>query len=390
MLPVLRRTALVGAIVAMVCAPPALPAQGEATRGLVAELGSLGISPRALETLLGDPATLNWALERLLRGKAGRWQLLKDLNLRFATFEAERSDARGLGLSYDYSRSIKHEEIATKSANYSALGFDLDASGNISFDRRINPRDFLQSGLALSVAISRGGAYRTTPEIRQRLAQLRDSLALIESQEELDRSPIWAEYLGTVQPFLSSQLLVDLAATASFETDQGFDDRQLVYAGRLGLDLKAWNNNSTLARWNVFDWPFATLRYLIGTDSAFLPRGATWPTLQASVGLVDPVENDPRNTVASLEAFPRFKVEAAFRTPIASRGDTDVNFEADFRWYRELGAPAGVRAAGLDEFTYVVAALTTTLGPFVSFSAGRLPFDAESDRVYQLGFRTTF
>ncbi|HSB53891.1 MAG TPA: hypothetical protein VLD58_06020 [Gemmatimonadales bacterium] len=390
MLTALRRTAAALALAAIVCLPGSLPAQEEARHGLVAELGNLGISPKALKDLLGDPETLNWALDRLLKGKAGRWQLLKDLNLRFATFQAEKSDARGLGLSYDYSRSIKHEEIATKSANYTALGFDLSAAGNISFDRRINPRDFLQSDLALSVAVSRGGAYRTTPAIRERLAQLRDSLALIESQEELDHSPLWAEYLGTVQPFLSTQLLLDLAATASFETDQGFDDRQLVYAGRLGLDLKAWNNNSTLARWNVFDWPFATLRYLIGTDSAFAPRGATWPTVQASLGLVDPVENDPRNAVASLGAFPRFKVEAAFRTPIASRGDNDVNFESDFRWYRELGAPAGVRTAGLDEFTYFAAAITTTLGPFVSFSAGRLPFDAESDRVYQLGFRTTF
>jgi hypothetical protein len=386
----LRGAATALAFAALISVPASLSAQAEASRGLVAELSTLGISPKAVKELLGDPATLNWALDRLLKGKAGRWQLLKDLNLRFSTFQAEKSDARGLGLSYDYSRSIKHEEIATKSADYTALGFDLDANGNISFERTINPRDFLQSDLALSVAISRGGAYRTTTAIRERLAQLRDSLALIENQDELDHSPLWAEYLNTVQPFLSTQLLLDLAATASFETDQGFDDRQLVYAARLGLDLKAWNNNSTAARWNVFDWPFATLRYLIGTDSAFAPRGAAWPTVQASLGLVDPVENDPRNAVANLDAFPRFKVEAAFRTPIASRGDNDVSFESDFRWYRELGAPAGVGQAGLDEYTYVVAAITTTLGPFVSFSAGRLPFDARSDRVYQLGFRTSF
>jgi hypothetical protein len=385
-----RQALITGAVLLGLGQTAVLNAQAPTKQGLLALLSGLPSSEEALKKLLKDPETLNRALQVLLNGKPGKWQLLKDLNLRFATFEAEETGARGLGLSYDYSRSIKHEDIATKSANYSSLGFDLDASGNISFERDINPRDFLQSDATLSLSISRGGAFVTTPEIRDTLGKLRIALAEITDQAELDHSPIWSEYLTTVEPFLSTQTFIEFGAAASFETDQGFDDKQLVYSGILGLDIKAWNNNSTLARWNFFDWPFATLRYLIGTDPSFSPRGATIPTIQASLGIVDPQENDPRNAVGDLKAYPRAKLEAAFKTPLATRGNTDVYFESDFRWYRELGAASAVRRAGFDEFTYFAAAITTTMGPFVSFSAGRLPFDSESDRVYQLGFKTSF
>ena len=68
----------------------------------------------------------------------------------------------------------------------------------------------------------------------------------------------------------------------------------------------------------------------------------------------------------------------------------DVYVESDLRWYRELGAPAAVSAIGLDEFTYFVAALVSSEGPYVSFSTGRLPFDAQQDQVYELGFRLHF
>lgn len=370
--------------------PGGLTAQQAPEQSLLTTLASLPGSAEAIKKLLKDPETLNAALEALLNGKPGKWQLLRDLNLKFATFEAEKSDARGLGLMFDYSRAIKHEDLARKSSNYTSLGLDLNANGNISFDRRINPRDFLQSDAALAVSISRGGTFVSDAATRQTLDSLRIALAEITDQSELDHSPIWQEYLDLVEPLLSTQSFIELGATASFETDQGFDDKQLVYSAVAGLDLKAWNNNSTLARWNLFDWPFAALRYLIGTDRAFSPRGATIPTVQASLGLVDPQENDPRQAVGDLKSFPRFKLEAAFRTPLASRGETDVFFESNFRWYRELGADQAVKTAGLDQFTYYAAAITTTAGPYVSFSAGRLPFDAESDRVYQLGFKTSF
>jgi hypothetical protein len=78
------------------------------------------------------------------------------------------------------------------------------------------------------------------------------------------------------------------------------------------------------------------------------------------------------------------------RNLIVRSGLGDVYVESDVRWYRELGAPVAIAAAGLDEFTYFVAALVSSDGPYISYSTGRLPFDDREDQVYELGFRLHF
>src|SRR5436305_13287792 len=60
-----------------------------------------------LASALEDPATLNRAVQLLFRDDAG-WRLLRDLNVRFKTFEAESARA-ALGLSYSYSKDLKRE-----------------------------------------------------------------------------------------------------------------------------------------------------------------------------------------------------------------------------------------------------------------------------------------
>ena len=49
--------------------------------------------------------------------------------------------------------------------------------------------------------------------------------------------------------------------------------------GNLQLGAKAWDNSSSLARFNALDYPFALLRWITGTDQSFEPYGATLPTL---------------------------------------------------------------------------------------------------------------
>jgi hypothetical protein len=105
---------------------------------------------------------------------------------------------------------------------------------------------------------------------------------------------------------------------------------------------------------------------------------------------VDPSENDGREALGVTSSYTRFNLEAAYRSLVAHVGDGDFFIESDLRWYHELGAPSVIRTAGLDEFTYFAAALTSTQGPFVSYSTGRLPLDAASDQVYELGWKFDF
>ena len=105
---------------------------------------------------------------------------------------------------------------------------------------------------------------------------------------------------------------------------------------------------------------------------------------------MDPSENDGREALGVTSSYSRVNLEAAYRSLIAQVGDGDFFLGSDLRWYHELGAPDVIRGAGLDEFTYFGAALTSTQGPFVSYSSGRLPLDGASHKVYELGWKLDF
>jgi hypothetical protein len=242
----------------------------------------------------------------------------------------------------------------------------------------------------LALQRSRGGTTPTTEAEQREIGKLEGKLALYTTEEEIARSPEMRRYLQIVAPHLGTQFALELDASAKLESDQKFDQKQYAYAAQLGLDLKAWNRTSALARWNLFDWPAAILRYLAGTDARFTPRGSTIPTVRFAIARVDPSENDGREAVGVTSAYTRVNLEAAYRSLVAHIGDGDLYLESDLRWYDELGAPAVIRDAGLDEFTYFAAALTSTKGPFVSYSTGRLPLDAATDRVYELGWKLDF
>ena len=79
----------------------------------------------------------------------------------------------------------------------------------------------------------------------------------------------------------------------------------------------------------------------------------------------------------SLDGYTRFHFETGFRTLLADIGDQTIFFNAGFRYYKESNAPAAVKAVKLDKFSYFVASITSNSGLFVSYSNGKLPFDAK-------------
>ena len=343
----------------------------------------------SVRKLLADPDFLNSALE-LAVNASGRPPLLENLKIRFATFEAAESNASGLGLNYSYSYSLKRQQFSAGVSRATGLDFRLNATGNVAFQRELNPRDFLKSDLALSFFSSSGGATATTRATQERLATLRDTLARIESEAELEQSPLMAEYVRVVMGHLTTQRYFDVALTGGLESDQSFQQKNYVYGGRLALDIKAWNPQSTLAQWNLFDWPFAALRRLNGTDTTWAPNGSTLPTLLAGVAFVDPQQDDEREALGETGTYPRFNFEAAFRTLFMRTPVGPLYFQSDVRWYHEISAPDAIRQAGLDKYSYVAFALVSDQGPYVSYTKGRLPIDSRKDEVYELGFKLYF
>ena len=343
----------------------------------------------AIRAGLENPETLNEIVRVVLQGKKPQ-SLLDGLNLEFTTLKARDSARSTLGLAYEYQRTIKRQDFQTRAANETGLLLDLSAQGNIAFDRSINPRDFLEAEVGLHFFRSRGGAVGSPDSVRRRLNELDSKLVDIEDRSELRGSALTAEFIRTASAFLTTQTYVDLTGTARLEADQTFDRTQWVYGAQLGLDVKAWNANSTLAQWNLFDWPFALVRYLSGVDTRFRPRGSTIPTVQMAVELVDPSEDPAREEIGETESYPRVRLESAFRSLLTEGPGGPIYFESDLRYYRELGADDDVEAAGLHEFAYFASAIVSQVGMYLSYSWGRLPFDVTSDQVYALGFRVGF
>jgi hypothetical protein len=157
------------------------------------------------------------------------------------------------------------------------------------------------------------------------------------------------------------------------------------------LGAKAWNNKNTLAYINIFDYPFALLRLITGTDKKFTPYGSTIPTAQLVFDYVIPTSDTIRKNLAgNLDPFPRIKFETSFRTFITRIKKENIFFNADFRYYQELSAPDAIVQAGLDHHIYFVMALQSSSGFYVSYANGKLPFDATNDEVYSIGFNFKF
>lgn len=342
---------------------------------------------RMYSNILENTETLNKVLDTYVIEKTGI-SFLRDVNLRFKTFRANGEDgSAALGFSYSYSKDIKKHLFSQDSVSSSGISFAIKADGNVAFDRRVNPQDFLDSKLSFHFFHSHGGVTdRADTTIANRLNKLEDELTNIIDPDSLRNSPVWKEFMSTVSNRLTTQFYVDFSLRAGLESNQDFSQKQYVYGAQLGFDLKAWNRNSTLANLNIFDWPFAVIRVLTGYDKDLSPLGSTIPTVLVGIDGVNPEDDSLRAMVEDDSIYPRFSAEVSFKTPISK----SAAFVANFRYYKELGASSAVKTANIDEFLYFTSAVTLSNGLFVSYTTGKLPFDAKNDQVYELGFHYKF
>lgn len=341
-------------------------------------------------SFLGNPETLNKYLEEYLRRNNG-WRILRDIQFQFKTFSTHGKDSlSSLGFGYDFAKDINKRYFSSQGSNVLGQAVSVRARGNVAFDADANPEDLLESALSVSVFGSHGGAVESSDSIKTLLNRLEDVLVTIETEESLNTSAAWMQFFDIAQSHLSTQVYWSVAGSAAMESNQRFTTKQYVYGFDASFDVKAWNRNSVLASLNIFDWPFALVRWLSGTDVDFTPLGSTIPTLIAGFKRVDPKDGDPRYAIDSSGAFNRVNIEAAFRTPVGSLVGNEAYFEADFRCYREINPSSAIVAAHLDRQSYFTGALTLANGFFVSYTTGRLPFDAKDDQIYELGFKYRF
>ncbi|MBK8101016.1 MAG: hypothetical protein IPK26_28365 [Planctomycetes bacterium] len=318
-------------------------------------------------------------------------RFLRDLNLRFKTFEDQDGTAR-LGLEYEFSKTI------TRSGAEDEGGFDfsttLTGRGNVAFAQDANPTSFLETGLQLH--LFRQGFHSASDIVIDEATQTRNQALLTRiGQDDLDpteyrQTTEWRELVDSMRNLLGLETILDISGHGTLETDQTFDNHQAAYGLRLAFGVKEWRPDALLSKLNVFDFPFALTRVLTDTDPTFSPTGRSLPMFLAGIDLVDPSGNEARAAIGEDDAYPRFHAEVTMKSLVGVISGSPIWTSMGWRYYRDLDAAAAVEAADLDEHSYFLARLDLPKGLFASYAAGRLPFDVEDTSRVELGFHVHF
>jgi hypothetical protein len=391
-----------------------------------------------------DPDFLRSALGHPGSGRLAR--LLESLNVRFKTFEAADDDGAALGFEYDVSKSL------LRSSGTTAWSLDFIARGNVAFERVENPDDFLDTsfrmhwfgthafggaaaapaddaGLRARVAEKIAAAtdletLRADPDVAGLLradarsgsrsaavekmgnalelaafdpaqfAKVSAKAAHMQTVDEIRNDPEYIElerrffegYLHRLPP----EIVWDAGLRAALESNQDFSSRQATFGADAGGKLVVWNPKSTAAQANVFDYPAALLRWLLGTTDSFEPSGDAYPTVVVGVDLVDGADDEVRSALTSDDAYVRGRVEAGMRSRIAEVDHEMLFLSVGWRAYQELDAPSAVSDADLDASSHFQAKLDLSHGWSLSYAVGRLPLDTRDDSTFELGFQVRF
>ena len=373
-------------------------------QGLTLEQSADSILPKAIKGLgekvvqnilsgsLNEPEFYNETWKTLVNyavaKDSAKWNFLKDLNIKFNTFQSTTSNASALGFTYDFTFNYAKYKEREKSRESQALSFK--ASGNVSFNRDVNPTDFLTTSLDYSFTKFYGGVVKKAdPANFTELNNIETQLALLADPTSEKAQELWKQYYSYLQ--FSNQYYISFTPKLSLESNQNFTNKQFVYSGNLSLGAKAWDKKSTLTWLNFFDYPFALIRSIVMPNTGFQPYGSTFPTVLAGINYVNPINDFARQSITgNTDGYERFNFESSFRTFVARVEKENIFFNADVRYYKEINASNAIKAANLDEFFYFVAALQSTSGFYVSYAKGKLPFDAINDEVYAVGFNYKF
>jgi hypothetical protein len=345
-----------------------------------------------IDGIINDPALYNslWKnfVDQAVIKDTVKWQWLNDLNIQFKTFQTEDNPNASLGFTYDF--NFDYASFKRHGQNRRSNKFSFSATGNVAFKSELNPVDFLETKVNYSYANFSGGVVtRADTSVFTKLNQIEDALVREKNPQSAKAIALWDEFGKYLT--LSNQYYYAFSPKFSLESNQDFSKTQFTPGLAIDLGAKAWNNNSTLAKFNIFDYPFALIRYIVGTDKKFTVYGSTIPIVQVAFDYVLPSSDSVRNALeGNLDPFPRIKIESGFRTFITRIKKENIFFNANFRYYREVSAPTVIENANLAEYTYLVLALQTTSGFYVSYANGKLPFDAKGDEIYAIGFNFKF
>ncbi|MEQ1658982.1 MAG: hypothetical protein ABL896_09425 [Hylemonella sp.] len=283
------------------------------------------------------------------------------------------STGGGMGFSYKIRKNITTTDLAKDA--YRVGDLDFKAEGNVAFNRNINPSDFLKTGLELNyvsqnssaVTHGRGGPGSkcdpTNPDTVQAC------------EEEARRSRA------------GDALALIAGLVTSLESDQKFEKRNETFGAHL-TTLYRPAPASFANQANPLDWPFRLLRGLSGHPMGFSPSADAFPKVRLALERVKPSKDKDRAAIlGETPDYNRANVELDMTSPVGVLQGRQVKFEWSWRYFKELGPPDAIQAAGLDQYRYSAAALSLDSGWKLTYATGTLPLGREGDAVWELGYK---
>ena len=384
---------LLGVIVLTATAPSA---RAQATTNSV----PLNRVPAAVLRALGDQDVLNSLaqplMQRVLQTAHTNALLgfINDWNLRPKFFHAPdgASDDAVLGLEYHYQKSIANRVFDESWKNPMGISLAFEAQGDVAVEAKKNPNNLLETSAQLHLFQGIGGIDPTYSNSDAARAEFqRELMQNIQDKEFASgRGHAYNAMARKLTEHMTPQLFWDLAGHATLEADQQFHDKQWAYGGKLSFAFRDWRAQSTAGWFNVFDYPFAAIRWIVEKED-FQPSGRVFPSVVLGLDLVDGSDNDTRTAIdPDTDAFPRGRAELAFKTRALRWQERPLYFSAAYRYFQEFSASSAIKAADLDRSEYFVMRMDLPYRFNLSYATGKLPLDQDNDQVYAIGWALNF
>lgn len=358
---------------------------------IFAQLGATSnidsLAHEALKEIFFKPDLLNDIfsknLKLLERPAFAKYRFIRDLNIKFKSFQADTLPV-SLGFEYKYDNSW----IKNKSKKNSTFfqSYNLNFNGNVAFKKQHNPNDFLESTLLYDGSFMWGGQAKEIDDATSDLIERIEDSIIARQRAGKPYLDLYREVNNLIN--VSDQFYLGLKGKFAFESNQNFSKQQFVPGILIGVGAKGWDKNEALRYFNILDYPFALIRLITGTDAEFNVYGATFPSFLFGLDYVIPEKDEERQFLTGNEdSYSRLRFEIGFKTRVARIGKEMIHFSSNYRWYKEVNPDEIIKLNKLDRFSFLVAALESTNGLFASYTTGKLPFDKVTDQVYALGFR---
>ncbi len=384
---------LLGVIVLTATAPSA---RAQATTNSV----PLNRVPAAVLRALGDQDVLNSLaqplMQRVLQTAHTNALLgfINDWNLRPKFFHAPdgSSDDAVLGLEYHYQKSIANRVFDESWKNPMGISLAFEAQGDVAVEAKKNPNNLLETSAQLHLFQGIGGIDPTYSNSDAARAEFqRELMQNIQDKEFASgRGQAYNAMARKLTEHMTPQLFWDLAGHATLEADQQFHDKQWAYGGKLSFAFRDWRAQSTAGWFNVFDYPFAAIRWIVEKED-FQPSGRVFPSVVLGLDLVDGSDNDTRTAIdPDTDAFPRGRAELAFKTRALRWQERPLYFSAAYRYFQEFSASSAIKAADLDRSEYFVMRMDLPYRFNLSYATGKLPLDQDNNQVYAIGWALNF